>query len=88
MSTPQEIREEAVARIKAKRNFWRTFGTFVIVWIILIGVWALSGGGYFWPAWAIFGMVIGLAFSGYNAYTNHKSISQSQIDEEIRKLQQ
>ena len=47
-----------VKRINAKRAFWCLFGVFAIVWVILIGVWAVSDGGYFWPGWAIFGMGI------------------------------
>ncbi|MEI2785361.1 MAG: 2TM domain-containing protein [Candidatus Nanopelagicales bacterium] len=59
------LRAAAVKRIKAKRDFWRTFGIFVIVWLILTAVWALSGGGYFWPMWAMFGMGIALLFIGF-----------------------
>ena len=33
---------------------------FVIVNVMLIGIWAASGGGYFWPIWPILGWGIGL----------------------------
>jgi signal transduction histidine kinase len=32
--------------------------------LFFIGVWAAAGGGYFWPAWAIVGLVIPLAIHG------------------------
>jgi hypothetical protein len=28
---------------------------YVVVNAFLVGVWALAGGGYFWPAWVILG---------------------------------
>lgn len=85
----QEKRKQALARLKAQRAFWTLFGTFVIVWLILTGVWFLSGGGYFWPAWAIFGMCIALAFTGWNAYGPQQSgISEAEIDREVKKMDQ
>ena len=33
---------------------------FVLVNLLLIGIWAASGGGYFWPIWPILGWGIGL----------------------------
>ena len=33
---------------------------FVVVNVMLIGVWAASGGGYFWPIWSLLGWGVGL----------------------------
>lgn len=83
----EQLRAAAVKRIKAKRDFWRVLGVFVIVWVILTGIWALSGGGYFWPMWAMFGMGIALLFIGWGAYGPPEvPPSQQQIDDEIRKM--
>jgi hypothetical protein len=37
-------------------------GTLAVIAIFLVVIWALAGGGYFWPIWPIaaFGLVIGL----------------------------
>jgi signal transduction histidine kinase len=35
-------------------------GVWVVVILFLIGVWAASGGGYFWPVWVLFPAVIAL----------------------------
>ena len=32
-----------------------------IVAILLLGIWALTGGGYFWPAWPLLGWGVPLA---------------------------
>ena len=37
---------------------------YVSVNLLLIGIWAASGGGYFWPIWPILGWGIGLACHG------------------------
>lgn len=37
---------------------------YVLVNALLIGIWAASGGGYFWPVWSILGWGIGLAAHG------------------------
>src|SRR3954470_15090866 len=34
---------------------------YVLVNLLLIGIWAASGGGYFWPIWPILGWGMGLA---------------------------
>lgn len=81
------MRTAAVKRIKAKRDFWRTLGIFLIVWVILTAVWALSGGGYFWPIWAMFGMGIALLFMAWGAFGPAEvPPSEEQINDEIRKM--
>lgn len=74
----------AEKRIKARTDVRNLLGIFVIVWLILTGVWALSGGGYFWPVWAIFGMSIALLFAGWGAYGPREHVpSEQEIAEEI-----
>ena len=36
------------------------FAIYIIVNVMLIGIWAASGGGYFWPIWPILGWGIGV----------------------------
>lgn len=87
MSDTQALHHAAEKRLKDQSSFWRLLGVFVIVWIILIAVWAMSGGGYFWPMWAIFGMGIALAFSGWSAFGPRAKVpSESEINEEMRKF--
>jgi class 3 adenylate cyclase len=37
---------------------------YVLVNVFLIGIWAASGGGYFWPVWSLLGWGIGVAAHG------------------------
>jgi Domain of unknown function (DUF1707)/2TM domain len=41
-------------------RFQRHLGVFTVMSLFFIAVWALSGGGYFWPAWAMLGWGIAL----------------------------
>ncbi len=84
--TPEQMHTEAVKRVKAKHSFWQLLGVFVIVWIILAAVWALSGGWYFWPVWAIFGMSIALLFVGWGAYGPRDKVTDAEVQAEMRKM--
>ena len=42
----------------------RQLVAFVAVNLVLVAVWALSGAGYFWPAWPILGWGLALAKGG------------------------
>ena len=35
-------------------------GIYVVVNVMLIGIWAATGGGYFWPIWSLLGWGIGV----------------------------
>ena len=40
------------------------FGPFIFVSLMLVGIWALSGMGYFWPVWPIAGWGISFVAPG------------------------
>ena len=89
MTDNDSLRAAAEKRLRDQRNFWRTLGSFVIVWIILTAIWWLSGGGYFWPVWAMFGMGIALLFIGWNAYgPRERQPSEQRIQDEMKKFEQ
>jgi signal transduction histidine kinase len=44
-----------------RRQVLAAAGTLAIVNLFLIGIWAASGAGYFWPAWAMLGSSVALA---------------------------
>jgi eukaryotic-like serine/threonine-protein kinase len=46
------------------QSFKTHLTVYVLVNVLLIGIWAASGGGYFWPVWPILGWGIGLAGHG------------------------
>ena len=50
----REERREHLQRV-ARTAFVVHARTYVVVNVFLIAVWAMAGGGYFWPAWVIMG---------------------------------
>lgn len=87
LGTSESLHRAAEKRLKDQAGFWRLLGVFVIVWGILTAVWALSGGGYFWPVWAIFGMTIALAFAAWGAFGPRQKVpTEEQIQEEMRRF--
>jgi len=82
MDDRDESREAAVKRVKAKRDFRTHAATYVIVNAMLVGVWALSGAGYFWPIWVIAAWGVGLALNAWTVYFE-KPISEAEIRREM-----
>ncbi len=79
----QERRDVAIKRIKDKRDFKTHAVSYVVVNIFLIGVWAVSGGGYFWPGWVMAGWGIGLVLHGWQTYRGERPITEEDIQREM-----
>jgi hypothetical protein len=79
----QEQRDAAIERIKDKRDFKTHAVSYVVVNLFLIGVWAVSGGGYFWPGWVMAGWGIGLVLHGWQTYRGERPISEEDIQHEM-----
>jgi uncharacterized membrane protein len=80
------VREQALRRLKAQRAFRSLLFTAIGVLALMVVIWALSGAGYFWPIWVVFGLGIALITTGWQAYgpRNH-GISEEEIQREMDK---
>jgi Domain of unknown function (DUF1707)/2TM domain len=58
--TPQER-----GRGAARPAFYRVLFAYVVINLFLIGVWAFSGRGAFWPIWVMLGWGLGMAFYAF-----------------------
>lgn len=63
-----ELRELAVKRLKAKRDFRAHVLAYVSVNTFLVVIWFVTGAGFFWPVFPILGWAIGLAFNAWDVY--------------------
>lgn len=79
----QEQRDAAIKRIKDKREFKTHAVSYVVVNLFLIGVWAVSGGGYFWPGWVLAGWGVGLVLHGWQTYRWERPINEEDIQREM-----
>jgi hypothetical protein len=78
-------RERALARLHKKRDFQGHLVTYVVVNAALWAVWALTGGGYAWPAWVTGGWAIGLILNAWDVYMR-APISEAEIRREMDRL--
>ncbi len=82
-----QAREIALKRLKAKRSFRNLLVTSAGVLTLMVVIWALSGGGYFWPIWVVFGLGIALVTTGWQAYGSTSGpITEDEIQSEMNKL--
>ena len=81
-----ELREQAVARLKKKRDFRSHIFIYVAVNAVLVVIWAVtSHGGFFWPIFPILGWGIGVAANAWDVY-GRKPITEDEIRREADRL--
>jgi DUF1707 SHOCT-like domain/2TM domain len=65
---PPVVAPTATAPGTARRAFYRALFAYVAINLFLIGVWAFSGGGAFWPIWVILVWGLGMAFYAFRVF--------------------
>ena len=86
-SSADELRELARKQLKKKADFRSLVFVWFFVTAIVSGVWFFTTpGGYFWPAWVMFGVGIAVIASWWEAYGPRKSITEADIDAEVERL--
>ncbi len=86
MATDDELRAEAKQRLHARRNLGAQIVVYCAVGALLVAIWALSGGGYFWPAWALLGWGFALAVQVWHVYFR-RPVTEHDIEQEMKRLQ-
>ena len=76
--------EQARARVQRKLKFRGDLVAYVVINALLVGIWAVSGFGYFWPAWvlAIWGGL--LLLDAWKAFY-HRDVTEEDIQRELRR---
>lgn len=86
-ATEQEIREQAVERLKKKRDFKTHVLIYVTVNAFLVVIWAVTGADFFWPIFPILGWGIGIVANAWDVY-GRKPITEEEIRREADRLRQ
>jgi hypothetical protein len=84
MNDEEDRRTAAMKRLTDKRDFRNHVAAYVIVNSMLVVIWALSSGGYFWPMWPMLGWGIGLAFNAWAVYFQ-RPITEDDIRKEMER---
>ena len=79
------LREEAVTRLRKKRDFGMHALVYLLVNGFLVVIWAVTGGDFFWPIFPIAGWGIGLAANAWDVY-GRRPISEAEIRREMERL--
>jgi hypothetical protein len=80
----EQLREMAKARLIKRREFVAHLLAYVLVNGSFIGIWVVTGAGFFWPVFPILGWGIGLFFHGWDTFSS--PLSQARIDREVERL--
>jgi len=71
--TPSDY-DRARARLEKKRKFRSDLVAYVVINAFLVGIWAFSGAGYFWPGWVLAGWGLGLILTGWDLFYRHAGL--------------
>lgn len=81
----QDLRDRAIARLKEKRDFGAHLFVYVVVNAFLIGIWAVTGAGFFWPVFLLCLWGIGLVLHAWDVYWR-KPVSEDRIRREMERM--
>ena len=84
-NTENGLREQAITQLKKKRDFTTHLVIYVLVNSMLVGIWAVTGGDFFWPIFPILGWGIGVGANAWDVY-GRKPISEEEIRREQERL--
>ena len=80
----EERRAQALETLQARRDFVSHVVAYTVVNLALIGIWAVTGAGYFWPIWLILGWGIGLVLHAWTVF-GQRPITESDIERELHR---
>ncbi len=79
-------REQAVVRVRKRRDFQTHLASFVVVNAAFWVLWAVTGGGYPWPAWITGLWAIGLVLNAWDVYIR-RPITEADVQRELHRGQ-
>jgi uncharacterized ion transporter superfamily protein YfcC len=75
---------QARKRVNERRDFGAHLVVYVVVNAFLVFVWAITGAGYFWPAWVLGGWAIGVVLHGWDTFVR-RPVTDADIEAELRR---
>jgi 2TM domain len=83
VDSPNRERELAIQRLKMKQDFKGVLAGGLFAVVIVVVIWALGEGGYFWPVWVMLGVAIAIVAQGWKAYGPSNRISEADVQREM-----
>ena len=75
---------QARKRVMERRDFGSHLVTYVVINTFFISIWALTGGGYFWPAWILGCWGMGLVLHAWETFVR-KPVTEADVEAELER---
>lgn len=82
-----DARQAARRLVEKRRKFQADAVAYVVINAFMVGIWAMTGRGYFWPAWVMAGWGVALLLAAWDVYAR-RPVNEADIEAELRKSQQ
>ena len=76
--------EQARARAVRKRKFRGDLVAYLVINAFLVGVWAVTGFGYFWPGWVLGAWGVFLVLDAWDVFYR-REVTEEDIEREMDK---
>lgn len=77
-------REAARQRVQKRRNLQNGMVAYVVVNAFLVGIWAVTGAGYFWPGWVLGPWAMGMVLGWWDYYRG--PVTEAEVERELRRM--
>ena len=84
-ATEAPLREQAIKRLKKRRDFFAHLLVYVLVNAFIVAIWAVTSGGFFWPIFPMVGWGIGVVMNAWDVW-RPAEFSEAEITREIQRL--
>jgi hypothetical protein len=83
VDSPDKARELAIQRLKLKQDFKGILAGGLLAVAVVVIIWALGEGGYFWPMWVMLGVAVAIVGQGWKAYGPSNRITEADVQREM-----
>lgn len=80
----EDQRQQAIRRIRAKREFWVHLSVYLAVNALLVLIWAMTSAAYFWPVWPMLGWGIAIVVHAVRVFGGSAEVSEARIEREMQ----
>jgi hypothetical protein len=77
-------RDLARRRVERKSKLRADLVAYVVINAFLVGIWAVSGLGYFWPGWVLAGWGVLLLLDAWDAYVR-RPVTEADVERELNR---
>ena len=81
-----ELRQAARDRLEKRRDLANHAVAYAVVNAMLVGIWVITGAGYFWPAWVLLAWGVGLVLNAWDVFFR-RPVTEEDIERELQRRQ-